>query len=62
MRREGREWKISDPFYGIGAILSHWVTGLLRDSTGVYNTAFLTNGVMALVGLLLILFVRKNEV
>ncbi len=49
------------PFYGIGAILSHWVTGLLRDSTGVYNTAFLTNGVMALVGLLLIVFVRKQE-
>jgi sugar phosphate permease len=50
------------PFYGIGAILSHWVTGLLRDSTGIYDLAFLTNGVMALVGLLLILFVRKNEV
>jgi OFA family oxalate/formate antiporter-like MFS transporter len=49
------------PFYGIGAILSHWVTGLLRDSTGVYNTAFLTNGVMALVGLLLIVFVRKQD-
>jgi len=49
------------PFYGIGAIMSHWVTGLLRDSTGVYDIAFLTNGVMALAGLVLILFVRKNE-
>ena len=48
------------PFYGIGAIMSHWVTGLLRDSTGVYDLAFLTNGVMALVGLVLILFVRKK--
>jgi hypothetical protein len=48
------------PFYGIGAIMSHWVTGLLRDSTGLYNLAFLTNAVMALTGLALILFVRKN--
>ena len=49
------------PFYGIGAIVSHWVTGLLRDSTGVYDIAFLTNGVMALAGLVLILFVRNRE-
>jgi MFS family permease len=25
------------PFYGAGAILTHWITGTLRDSTGVYN-------------------------
>jgi sugar phosphate permease len=49
------------PFYGIGAIAAHWVTGLLRDSTGVYDIAFLTNGVMALVGLVLILFVKNRE-
>jgi sugar phosphate permease len=49
------------PFYGIGAIVSHWVTGLLRDSTGVYDIAFLTNGVTALAGLVLILFVRNRE-
>jgi len=48
------------PFYGLGAILSHWVTGLLRDSTGMYTTAFVTNGVMALAGLALILFVQKR--
>jgi len=49
------------PFYGIGAIVSHWVTGLLRDSTGVYDIAFLTNAVMALVGMILILFVRNRK-
>jgi sugar phosphate permease len=49
------------PFYGIGAILSHWVTGLLRDSTGLYTLAFLTNGVMALAGMVLILFVQKKS-
>jgi sugar phosphate permease len=48
------------PFYGIGAIMSHWVTGMLRDSTGVYTLAFLTNGVMALAGLVLILFIPKR--
>ena len=48
------------PFYGIGAIMSHWVTGLLRDSTGLYDLAFLTNGGMALVGVALILFVQKR--
>jgi len=48
------------PFYGIGAIMSHWVTGMLRDSTGIYNLAFLTHGVMALAGLVLILFVHKR--
>jgi len=48
------------PFYGLGAILSHWVTGLLRDATGVYTMAFVTNGVMALVGLVLILFVQRS--
>ena len=48
------------PFYGLGAIMSHWVTGLLRDATGVYTLAFLTNGVMALAGLVLILFVPKK--
>jgi sugar phosphate permease len=48
------------PFYGVGAIVSHWVTGLLRDSTGFYHVAFLTNGLMALVGLGLILFVQKR--
>lgn len=48
------------PFYGIGAIMSHWVTGLLRDSTGHYDLAFFTNAVMALVGVALILLVKKK--
>jgi sugar phosphate permease len=48
------------PFYGLGAIMSHWVTGLLRDTTGLYNLAFLTNGLMALAGLVLILFVQRK--
>ncbi|MFC1859951.1 nitrate/nitrite transporter [Thermodesulfobacteriota bacterium] len=47
------------PFYGIGAISAHWVTGFLRDITGKYDLAFKINVVMALLGLLLIAFVKK---
>jgi sugar phosphate permease len=49
------------PFYGAGAILSHWVTGLLRDHTGIYDHAFLLNALMACVSILLIGFVRRSS-
>ena len=48
------------PFYGIGAILTHWVTGMLRDSTGVYNHAFVINVVMGCLAVALMSLVRKN--
>jgi sugar phosphate permease len=48
------------PFYGIGAILTHWVTGMLRDSTGVYNHAFVINVVMSCLAVALMSLVRKN--
>jgi sugar phosphate permease len=48
------------PFYGAGAIFSHWATGLLRDHTGVYDRAFLLNALMAALSILLIGFVRKR--
>jgi sugar phosphate permease len=48
------------PFYGLGAILTHWVTGLLRDATGVYNHAFIINVVMGAVAILLISLVQKK--
>jgi len=48
------------PFYGLGAILTHWVTGILRDATGVYNHAFVINVVMGAVAVLLISMVRKK--
>ena len=49
------------PFYGLGAILTHWVSGTLRDSTGVYQHAFVLNAVMAGIGLLLFVLVRKRS-
>lgn len=41
------------PLYGCGAILSHWITGWLRDVTGIYNHAFF---IYVLVGVLAIVF------
>jgi sugar phosphate permease len=49
------------PLYGMGAILAHWFTGILRDTTGIYDHAFLINSCMASAALLLISFVKKGE-
>jgi MFS family permease len=48
------------PFYGLGAILTHWITGLLRDATGVYNHAFIINVIMGALAIGLISMVRKR--
>lgn len=50
------------PFYGLGAIVTHWVTGILRDATGIYNHAFAINAVMAAFGLIFICMVRKTDI
>ncbi|HUT72470.1 MAG TPA: hypothetical protein VMW89_17505 [Desulfatiglandales bacterium] len=47
-------------FYGLGAIMVHWVTGILRDSTGVYNHAFAIGAAMAAAALILICPVKKQ--
>lgn len=41
------------PFYGVGAILTHWITGALRDSTGIYNHSFMISVLMASAGIFL---------
>jgi len=48
------------PFYGAGAISVHWVSGILRDTTGSYHQAFLINAVMAALALLLIFTIKKR--
>ena len=48
------------PFYGLGAILTHWVTGILRDATGVYDHAFVLNILMGAVAVVLMALVRKK--
>ena len=48
------------PFYGLGAILTHWMTGMLRDATGVYQHAFFINMLMAAAAMVFMVFVRKK--
>jgi sugar phosphate permease len=50
------------PLYGLGAIATHWITGVLRDSTGVYDHSFMINAVMAALGLVLMAFVKNLKV
>jgi sugar phosphate permease len=48
------------PFYGAGAILVHWVSGMLRDATGNYYHVFIINAVMAALGIALICSVNQK--
>ncbi len=48
------------PFYGAGAILTHWVTGRLRDTTGVYDHAFIVCAVMACASVVLMSLVKPK--
>jgi MFS family permease len=50
------------PFYGLGAILTHWTAGMLRDTTGVYYHAFFINTLMAVVATVFMCFVRKRGI
>jgi len=47
------------PFYGSGAILAHWVTGILRDVSGYYQQGFGVAAAMAAMGLLMMSFVTR---
>ena len=49
------------PFYGLGAIMVHWVTGILRDQTGVYDHAFSICIATALFAILLISPLKKAQ-
>ena len=49
------------PFYGTGAIITHWVTGTLRDSTGIYNHSFVISVLMAIVGIFLMSRVKNDK-
>jgi len=48
------------PFYGLGAILVHWVSGILRDTTGNYDYPFMINTMMAALGAFLMCLVRRR--
>ena len=48
------------PFYGSGAILTHWITGMLRDGTGVYDQAYMVCAIMAAVSVALMSLVTRK--
>jgi MFS family permease len=47
-------------FYGLGAVISNWVSGILRDLTGVYDWAFAVNAIMVAVALGLMALIKKD--
>jgi MFS family permease len=49
------------PFYGADAILTHRITGILRDTTGTYHQSFLINVMMAIGAIVLISFVGQKK-
>jgi len=49
------------PFYGLGAISVHWVSGILRDATGTYAYPFLINVFLAGLSTLLISLVGRSK-
>jgi sugar phosphate permease len=48
------------PFYGGGAMVTHWITGSLRDSTGIYDVGFILCAAMAGAAVVLMGFVRRT--
>ncbi len=48
-------------FYGVGAISVHWVSGLIRDTTGSYKNAFVITAITAAVSVVFMYFVEKSN-
>jgi len=46
------------PFYGLGAILSHWVGGMLRDAQKIYGLAFTLDAIAAFLAVGFFYFVK----
>ncbi len=49
------------PFYGLGAMASHWLGGMLRDATGRYDEAFALDALLALAAFALFLAVGRSR-
>jgi MFS family permease len=47
------------PFYGLGAVVVHWVGGFLADTTGVYTHSFVICVIMSVAAMLLMSRVRQ---
>lgn len=48
------------PFFGLGAMAAHWVTGWMRDTIGSYHFAFAIAATMSFFAMITIRFVRKT--
>ncbi len=48
------------PFYGLGAMAVHWVSGFMRDQSGRYDESFLISAAAAMAGLFLMTRVRRR--
>jgi sugar phosphate permease len=48
-------------FFGLGAVATHWVSGIIRDTTGIYGPAFFIDAIAAALGLFLMCLVEKNK-
>jgi len=49
------------PLYGLGAIMVHWVSGMLRDATGAYDHSFIICSVMAGVAIFFMSMVKRAD-
>jgi len=49
------------PFYGVGAMVVHWVSGIIRDVTGSYQMAFMITTLMTVISIFFMALVRKNR-
>jgi sugar phosphate permease len=48
------------PFFGLGAMAAHWITGWMRDTIGTYHFAFAIAAMMSFFAMITISFVRKT--
>lgn len=48
------------PFYGLGAVIVHWVTGGLRDAYGNYQLAFTLSSCAAVLAFIFMSMVKKK--
>jgi hypothetical protein len=48
------------PFFGLGAIAAHWITGWMRDTLGTDHLAFAIAAMMSFFAIMTISFVRKT--
>ena len=49
------------PFFGLGAMSAHWITGWMRDTIGTYQLAFAIAALMSFLAVIAFSFIRKGD-